>query len=110
MHKEDDGEDVMAGKFLSPAGMQDTILTERRSNSRRRRNGISQHPTRTITCGCPAKSCGAFFVTMDHIIIPTSGECKKLLALDNERRKPPKKACDPKHQVLSCVHMSRKRV
>lgn len=42
------------------------------------------------------------------VLIPTAEECDKLLAEDNKKRKPPKTACDPKHQVMSCVHFGQK--
>jgi hypothetical protein len=95
-------------KFLSDKGMQDSILQERRYNAHRRREGLLKHPTRTIVCGCSSQNCGAFYCTVEHIIIPTPEECKKHLTDDNKKRKPPKKACDPKYQVMSCVHVGRR--
>ncbi len=101
---------VMARKFLTPIGIQDSILQERRYNAYRKRTGVNKkHPTRTIVCGCTARSCGAFYSTMEHITIPTPAECKKHLAEDNKKRKPPKTKGDPKQQVIACVHVGPRR-
>lgn len=47
----------------------------------------------------------SYFEHAGHVATPE--ECRKLLAENSKNRKPPKKSCDPKYQVNSCIHVSR---
>jgi hypothetical protein len=76
----------MAGKFLKRGAIVDTVKSEHRSNAIRRRSGLTQHPVRVTSCGCPDPNCGAFHVIETERTIPTAEEAAALLAED-------KKAC-----------------
>jgi hypothetical protein len=77
----------MAGKFMRRAAIIDSVKSEHATNARRRREGLTRHPVRGYACGCPAPSCGAFYVIDTTKVIPTAAECRALLAADNRGRK-----------------------
>lgn len=78
----------MAGKYLRWLAILDSLQSERMTNARRRRDGLTRHPIRAASCGCPAESCGAFHWVDRTSTIPTPAECRALLARDNAARKP----------------------
>src|SRR5215475_2538767 len=86
----------MAGKFLKRDAIIDSVKSEHRTNAIRKRNGLTRHPIRGYSCGCPDPNCGAFYLIRTEQTIPTPKECKALLATDNRVRKPPKPG---KHRV-----------
>jgi hypothetical protein len=77
----------MAGKFLRRGAIVDTIKSEHRINAIRKRSGLTRHPVRVTSCGCPDPNCGAFHVIETDRLIPTPEECAALLAEDNSARK-----------------------
>lgn len=77
----------MAGKFLRRDAIIDTIKSEERTNAIQKRNGLTRHPVRVTSCGCPDPSCGAFHVIETDRLIPSPEECAARLAEDNKRRK-----------------------
>jgi hypothetical protein len=85
----------MAGKFLKRGAIVDTIKSEHRINAIRKRRGLTGHPVRVTSCGCPDPNCGAFHVIETDRTVPTSEECAALLAEDNRVRKPARVRRDP---------------
>lgn len=77
----------MAGKFLKRNAIIDTIKSEERTNAIQKRSGLTKHPVRVTSCGCPDPNCGAFHVIETDRTIPTPDECEARLAEDNRRRK-----------------------
>lgn len=107
----------MAGSFIRPKQMQETILLERRFNAMRRRDGETNIPIRGVKldygtgggCGNADRSPYAIGITCFFGFDPidnTPEECRKLLAEDSKKRKPPKTSCDARYQVTSCVHVA----
>jgi hypothetical protein len=78
----------MAGKFMRPEAIADSLRCEQATNARRRRDGLTRHPVRGYACGCPDPGCGAFYLIDTTKLIPTALECRTLLAADNRARKP----------------------
>lgn len=78
----------MAGKFLGRDAIIDTIKSEQRTNAIRKRSGLTRHPVRVTSCGCPDPACGAFHVIETDRLIPTPEEAVARLVDDNRRRKP----------------------
>jgi hypothetical protein len=100
--------------------MQETILLERRFNAIRRRDKQDNIPIRGVKfdygtsggCGNADRSPYAIGVTCYFGFNPidnTPEKCKRLLADDSKKRKPPKTSCDPQYQVTSCVHVAPRR-
>ena len=81
----------MAGKFLKRDAIIDTVISEQRMNALRKRTGMTKHPVRVTSCGCPDPSCGAFHMIIDERTIPTPEECAVLITNDNKSRKSPRK-------------------
>jgi hypothetical protein len=77
----------MAGNFLKRDAVIDTVKSEHRINAIRNRDGLSQHPVRVTSCGCPDPSCGAFHVIETERTIPTAEEADAHLADDKKARK-----------------------
>lgn len=80
----------MAGKFLKRPAIIDTVKGEHRMNAVRKRDGLTGHPIHAFACGCPDINCGAFHVIRTDRTIPSASECSRLLAKNNQIRKPPK--------------------
>ena len=81
----------MAGKFLRPGAIADTVPSEQRTNAIRKRNGLTRHPVDVTSCGCPDPNCGAWHTIRTERIIPTADECSTLLTKHNKARKSVKK-------------------
>jgi hypothetical protein len=81
----------MAGKFLRPGAIADTFRSEQRTNSIRKRSGLTMHPVQVTSCGCPDPDCGAWHTILTERTIPTTQECVALIADDNKTRKIHKK-------------------
>jgi hypothetical protein len=77
----------MAGKYLKPGAITDTIISEQRMNAQRKRRGLIRHPIRAVSCGCPDENCGAFHLIDMNVTIPSTEECIALLAQDKRRRR-----------------------
>jgi hypothetical protein len=77
----------MAGKFLKPGAIVDTIRSEQRTNAIRKRSGLTKHPVQVTSCGCPDPNCGAWHTVITERTIPTTTECIALIADDNQTRK-----------------------
>ncbi|HLQ44128.1 MAG TPA: hypothetical protein VK137_05330, partial [Planctomycetaceae bacterium] len=77
----------MAGKFLKRDAIIDTVKGEHRINAIKKRYGLTKHPVRTTSCGCPDPNCGAFHVIVTELTIPTPDECETLLIADKKKRK-----------------------
>jgi hypothetical protein len=77
----------MAGKFLRRGAIIDTIKSEQRTNAIQKRNGLKKHPVRVTSCGCPDPNCGAWHTILPASTVPTTAECKQLLARDKQSRK-----------------------
>jgi hypothetical protein len=81
----------LAGKFLNRDAIIDTIKGEQRMNAIRKRKGLTKHPVRTESCGCPDPTCGAFHVIVTERTIPSPEECSTLLANDSKARRESKR-------------------
>ena len=81
----------MSGKFLQRGAIIDTIKSEQRMNSLRRRTGQTDHPVKVTSCGCPDPNCGAWHTIIEERTIPTIEECNNLLAEDTKVKKELKK-------------------
>ncbi len=77
----------MAGKFLRRGAIIDTVKSEQRTNAIQKREGLTQHPVRVTSCGCPDPNCGAWHTVLTDRTIPTAEEAAKLLVQDKRRRK-----------------------
>jgi hypothetical protein len=78
----------MSSKFLGRDAIIDTIKSEQRANAIRKRLGQTKHPIcEAIPCGCPDPGCGAFHLIRTMRTIPTTDECKVILATDKKSRK-----------------------
>lgn len=77
----------MAGKFMRPEAIADSLRCERATNARRRREGLTRHPIRGYACGCPDPGCGALYVIDTGHTVPTAAECRALLVAYNRARK-----------------------
>ena len=77
----------MAGKFLRRGAIIDTVKDEQRTNAIQRRKGLSGHPVRVTSCGCPDPNCGAWHTILIDRTIPTDEEAKQLLAQGKQQRK-----------------------
>src|SRR5690348_1530585 len=77
----------MAGKFLQRPAIIDSLAAERAANACRRRDGLTRHPVRGYSCGCPDPGCGAFYVIDTSRVVPTPAECRALLTAHNRVRK-----------------------
>jgi hypothetical protein len=77
----------MAGKFLKRGAIVDTVKGEHRTNANRKRSGLTQHPIRVTSCGCPDPNCGAFHVIETERTIPTAEEADARLVEDKKARK-----------------------
>jgi hypothetical protein len=76
----------MAGKFLTRDAIIDSVKSEHRTNAIRRRTGLTRHPIVGCSCGCPAPSCGAFYIIRTEQTIPTPEQCVEILARDKRMR------------------------
>jgi hypothetical protein len=81
----------MAGKFLKPGAIADTVRSEQRTNAIRKRSGLTKHPVQVTSCGCPDPDCGAWHTVVTGRTIPTEAECANLIAEDNKTGKSRKK-------------------
>ena len=81
----------MAGKFLRPGAIADTIRSEQRTNAIRKRHGLTKHPVTVTSCGCPDPNCGCWHTIRVERTIPTTEECATLITNDNKKRKISKK-------------------
>ena len=77
----------MAGKCLRRGAIIDTVKSEQRTNAIQKREGLTQHPVRVTSCGCPDPNCGAWHTILTDRTIPTAEEAANLLVQDKERRK-----------------------
>jgi hypothetical protein len=77
----------MAGKYLQRAAIVDSVKSEHRINSQRKRQRLTMHPIRAASCGCPDENCGAFYWIDMNATIPSAQECVALLAQDKRRRR-----------------------
>jgi hypothetical protein len=77
----------MAGKFLRRGAIIDTIKSEQRTNAIQKRKGLTQHPVRVTSCGCPDPNCGCWHTILTDQTIPTDEQCKEMLAHDKQVRK-----------------------
>ena len=77
----------MAGKFLKRDAIIDTVKSEQRMNARRKRTGMTKHPVRVTSCGCPDPNCGAFHMIITERTIPTAEECEARIANANQTKK-----------------------
>jgi hypothetical protein len=82
----------MAGKYLQRDAIIDTIKSEHRTNAIRKRSGLTRHPIRAVSCGCPDEICGAFHQIRTERLIPTSAEAVASLVADKAVRKAFKRA------------------
>ena len=65
----------MVGQFLRSGEIADLKRGLDRTNSKRKREGLLQHPTRAVVCGCPDPDCGGWH-TIDlarKILTPEEG-------------------------------------
>jgi hypothetical protein len=85
----------MAGKFLKPGAIVDTLRSEQQTNAIRKRLGLTKHPVEVTSCGCPDPNCGAWHTIVTERTIPTTEECMTLIATDNKTRKISKKHGGP---------------
>ena len=74
----------MAGKFLKPGALVDTIRSEQRMNAVRKRSRLANHPVSVTSCGCPDPNCGAWHTIIMERTIPTVEECATLISDDNK--------------------------
>ena len=81
----------MAGKFLKPGAIADTVRSEQRMNAVRKRTGKTKHPVQVTSCGCPDPNCGAWHTIVTERTIPTKEECADLVINDNKTRNAEKK-------------------
>jgi len=77
----------MAGKFLKRDAIIDSIKSEHRTNSIKRRRGLTKHPIEARSCGCPDPSCGAFHMIRTERVIPTADEAVETLSADKKKRR-----------------------
>lgn len=77
----------MAGKFLKPAALVDTLRSEQRTNAIQKRNGLTQHPVTVTSCGCPDPACGCWHTIRTDRVIPTAKECQQILKNHNQTKK-----------------------
>ena len=77
----------MAGKFLEHGALVDVKKSEERTNALQKREGLTHHPVRFTTCGCPDPNCGGWHTILTDRTIPTPKECDEILMRDNEARK-----------------------
>ena len=77
----------MSGKFLQRGAIIDTIKSEHRMNSLRRRTCQTDHPVKVTSCGCPDPNCGAWHTIIEERTIPTNEECNNLLGENTKVKK-----------------------
>jgi hypothetical protein len=81
----------MAGKFLKRDAIIDSVKSEQRTNAVRKRRGLTRHPIRGASCGCPDPGCGAFHWIDTERTIPTAEAADAALAADKAVRKATKR-------------------
>ena len=77
----------MANKFLPRGALIDLKKSEERTNAKRKREGLENHPVRLVVCGCPDPNCGGWHTIVTDRLVPTSEECAVLLSENNKLRK-----------------------
>lgn len=78
----------MAGKFLRRDAIIDVVKSAERTHAIQKRDGLSGHPVRFTTCGCPDPSCGGWHTIDLRHTVPTAERCDDIIRADNRRRKP----------------------
>ncbi|MFI4861861.1 MAG: hypothetical protein ACIAXF_14405 [Phycisphaerales bacterium JB063] len=77
----------MAGKFLKPEAIADTVRSEQRMNAVQKREGLTQHPVTVTSCGCPDPACGCWHTIQTDRTLPTPDECDELIQKHNQAKK-----------------------
>ena len=77
----------MAGKFLRHGALVDVKKSEERTNAKQKREGLTDHPVRFTTCGCPDPNCGGWHTILTDRRIPSLEECTEIIKQDNRDRK-----------------------
>ncbi len=73
----------MAGKFLTQSEIGDLARELAKTNSVRKREELTRHPTYAVVCGCPDPRCGGWHVVDTRRLILTADEASATL----QRRK-----------------------
>jgi hypothetical protein len=77
----------MSGKFLRHGALVDLIKSEERTNAIQKRDGLTAHPVRTATCGCPDPDCGGWHKIATDVMMPTSEDCVAILQIEKASRR-----------------------
>ncbi len=81
----------MTGKFLKRGAIVDVIKSGERTNAIQKRDGLSGHPVRFTTCGCPDPDCGGWHTIDLERTRPTAEDCDEIIRADNKARKEAKR-------------------
>ena len=81
----------MVGKFLKRGAIIDVIKSQERTNAIQKRDGLSKHPVRFITCGCPDPDCGGWHAIETDRTLPTEADCAEAIRSHNKARKSSKR-------------------
>lgn len=81
----------MSGKFLRRGAIIDLLKSQERTNAQQKRNGLTMHPVRATSCGCPDPDCGGWHTIITDRTIPTEAECEAIIKANNKIRKDKKR-------------------
>jgi hypothetical protein len=90
----------MARKLMGRDAIIDLVKSEHRTNARRRREGLTQHPVVGFVCGCSVPTCGGWYAIITTRIIPTASEADATLASDKATRKAFKRLCKARRNAV----------
>ena len=77
----------MAGKFLKRGAIVDVIKSQERTNAVQKRDGLTGHPVRFTTCGCPDPNCGGWHTILVDRTVPSEADCAEAIQANNKARK-----------------------
>ena len=77
----------MSRQFLSRGEIVDIVRSRDRTNSIRKREGLSDHPVSFTVCGCPDPNCGGWHTIVMDRTVPTPADCEARLREDKKARR-----------------------
>ena len=80
----------MSKPFLGRGAIVDAIKSRERTNSRQKREGLTEHPVRFTVCGCNDPNCAGWHTIETDRTVPSPEQCVEILRADNQARKPKK--------------------
>lgn len=86
----------MAGKFLSPGAIANTIKSRERMDAKQKRAGEVRYHVDAVPCGCSDETCGAFHVARTDRPLPNPTEADATLAAHQRARKERERRAKPR--------------